>query len=55
MSLFGAKLGWINQCITLHSGETTIPAAHGVDPSTTVFTVSSAGVASASVASVHVD
>ena len=35
MYLFGAKLGWKNQCITFHSSETTIPAVHRVDSNTT--------------------
>ena len=55
MSLFRAKLDWKNQCITFHSSETTIPAVHLVDSSTTESSTSPAGVTSVSVASVHAD
>ena len=52
MFLFGANLDWKNQCITFHSSETTIPAVHRADSSTTALSAS-AGVTSVSVASVH--
>ena len=55
MSLFGAKRYWKNQRITFHSSETTIPAVHCVDSSTTESSASPAGVTSVSVASVHAD
>ena len=55
MSLLGAKPDWKNQCITFHSSETTIPAVHRAESSTTGLSVSSTGVTSVSVASVHAD
>ena len=55
MSLFGAKLDWKNQRISFHSSEATIPAVHRVNTSTPGLSVSSAGVTSVSVASVHAD
>ena len=55
MSLFGAKLDWKNQCITFHSSETTIPAVHRAESSTTGLSVSFAGVTSGSAVFVHDD
>ena len=55
MFLFGAKPGLKNRCITFHSSETTIPAVHRIDSSTTGSSISPAGVTSVSVAYVHAD